>query len=170
MKTDNSSPLDLKETNKTLWRKTLLLWMFSLVKLPLVFWLKPRIMEVSNQKTITMMKYRHKTKNHVGSMYFGVLCVGAELAPGIMTMHLFEQQKEKFTFLFKDFHAEFFKRCEGDVYFTCDQGEAIQEMIVKARETKLRQNRVFDVIATVPSQFGAEVVGKFQLTLSLKMK
>lgn len=155
---------------KTKWRETILLWLFSITNLPMVFWLKPRIIELNDTNCIVMMPFRRRTKNHVKSMYFGVLCAGADLAGGIMAMRLLNKQKEKFTFLFKDFQADFLKRCEDDVYVICDEGQVVSECIEKARETKQRQNVTLNVIAKVPSKFGDEPVCRFKLTLSIKLK
>ncbi|VVC74924.1 hypothetical protein AQUSIP_01980 [Aquicella siphonis] len=155
---------------KTLWRETLLLWMFSLIRLPMVFWLKPRIVEISENRAVIMMRFNRRTRNHVNSMYFGVLCVGAELAGGTLAMNIFHGQKEKFTFVFKDFGADFLKRCEGDTFFACDEGRIIADTVALARQTGERQNVTLSVIATVPSKYGDEPVGKFRLTLSLKRK
>jgi acyl-coenzyme A thioesterase PaaI-like protein len=155
---------------KTLWRETLLLWLFSFKNLPLVFWLKPRVIELTDKRGVLMMPFRRRSKNHVSSMYFGVLSAGADLAAGIVAMRLFHKQKEKFTFIFKDFQAEFLKRCEADTYFTCDQGDLVKEAIEKALQTKQRQNVGLNVVATVPAKYGDEAVCKFKITLSLKVK
>lgn len=155
---------------KTLWRDTLLLWMFSFINLPMVFWLKPRVIEMSETRGILMMRFKRRTKNHVNSMYFGVLAVGAELAAGVLALNIINKQKDKIVFVFKDFQAEFFKRCEGDTYFICDEGLQISETIAKLKETHLRQHVTLNVSAIVPSQFADEPVCKFKLTLSIKLK
>lgn len=155
---------------KTLWRKTLSLWIFSLFKLPMVFWLKPRVIEMSDTRGILMMRFIRRTKNHVNSMYFGALAVGAELAAGVLAMNIINKQKDKIVFVFKDFQAEFLKRCEGDTYFICDEGRQISETISKLKETKLRQNITLNVYAVVPSQFADEPVCHFKLTLSIKLR
>lgn len=150
--------------SKTLWGKTLLLWGFSMNKLPLVFWLKPRIIELTNVRGVILMKFKRRTKNHVNSMYFGALSVGAELAAGILVMNFFQQQKERYTFVFKNFTAEFLKRCEDDVSFVCEQGELICNTIATANKTKERQN----IGLVVNGLIGNDIVCKFTLTLSLK--
>lgn len=155
---------------KTSWRETILLWLFSIKNLPMVFWLKPRVIELTDERCIIMMPFRRRARNHVKSMYFGVLCAGADLAGGIMAIKLFKKQKEKFTFVFKDFQADFLKRCEDDVYFICDEGALVSETIKRAIQTKQRENVTLNVTATIPSLFKDEPVGKFKLTLSLKQK
>lgn len=155
---------------KTSWRETILLWLFSIVNLPMIFWLKPRVIELTDARCIIMMPFRHRSRNHVKSMYFGALCAGADLAGGIMAMKLFKKQKEKFTFVFKDLQADFLKRCEDDVYFICDEGARVSEAIQRALQTKERENVTLNVTATIPALFKDEPVAKFKLTLSLKQK
>jgi hypothetical protein len=73
-------------------------------------------------------------------------------------------------FLFKDFHAEFLKRAEGDVYFTCEQGEMLTELVHRAEASGDREEAAVDVVATVPDRLGDEPVARFQLTISLKRR
>ena len=72
--------------------------------------------------------------------------------------------------IFKDFRAEFLKRAEGDVLFTCEDGAGISELVRRARGSGERENMPVRVTATVPTEFGSEPVAKFELTLSLKRR
>lgn len=146
------------------------LWLFCFINIPLIFWLRPRILVMNNKKAEVMMRLSRRSKNHVKSMYFGAICVGVDLVPGALAMHLIKQQSEKIIFVFKDFHAEFLHRCEGDVHFVCEEGELIAAAIDAATRTNERQNVTLNVIATVPSKLGDDPAGKFRLTLSLKKK
>lgn len=148
----------------TLWRKTLLLWAFCFFKIPLLYWLKPRVIELNEQRGVIRMPFRRRSRNHVNSMYFGAISVGAELAAGIVVMYHFSKQKEKFTFLFKNFTAEFLKRCEEDVCFVFEEGDKVSQAIAEARRTQQRQN----VLLNVTGKIGEEIVGHFTVTLSLK--
>jgi hypothetical protein len=154
--------------NKILRRETWKMWLFSAFKIPMVFWLRPRIVFQSDQEATIFVKLNRRTKNHVNSMYFGAICAGAELVPGVLVLHLFKKQKEKFGFIFKDFNAEFIKRCEGDTYFHCDEGDLIAATIEKARLSGQRENILIHVNATVPSKSPTEIVARFKITLSIK--
>lgn len=46
-------------------------------------------------------------------------------------MHLIKQHPQRISLVFKDFQAAFFKRAEGDVHFTCEQGKAIAELVAQ---------------------------------------
>lgn len=152
---------------KTLWNETLRLWAFAFLRIPMVAYIRPRVVELDDTKSTIHIPFIRRTKNHVRSMYFGALSIGAELAPGVLTLSLIKKENKKIVFVFKQFNAEFLKRAETSVNFHCNQGAMIQEAIKKSISTKERQNIQLSVDAynnDVPS----ELVGRFSLTLSLK--
>lgn len=153
---------------KTLWKPTLKLWAFTFFNVPLLAWLRPRVMLQSDTGCVIMMPYNRRTKNHLPSMYFGALCAGAELAPGLLALEAINHNKAKASFIFKDFQAEFLKRCEADVYFTCEQGGMITEAVKAAITTGERQHVTLNVIGTTPLVTGSEAVARFKLTISIK--
>ena len=102
-------------------------------------------------------------------MYFGVLSVGADVTGGFLAFQYMRASKSKITLIFKDFHADFLKRAEGDVHFLCDEGQAIQELVRQANKTGERENMPVHIIATVPS-ISKDPVAQFILTLSIKKK
>lgn len=150
-------------------RQSLSLRLFGLARIPLLFYVGVSVAELSPERIVVRIPLRRRTKNHLGSMYFGALCIGADCAPGTLAMYLIGQQPERISMVFKDFHAEFLKRAEGDVHFCCDQGKQIAELVAQAAASDERVERQFEVIATVPS-LSAEPVARFKLTLSLKKR
>jgi acyl-coenzyme A thioesterase PaaI-like protein len=103
-------------------------------------------------------------------MYFGVLAAGADCAGGLIAMRQIREEGNQVNLIFKDFHADFLKRAEGDVLFTCEEGSAIRELVRKTLISGERENMPVHIVATVPSKLGSEPVAKFTLTLSLKLK
>lgn len=156
--------------DKTLWTATLKLWAYTGIKIPLIFWLRPRIIELDPLHCAVRIPLGRRSKNHLHSMYFGALSVGADLVGGTFLLYLLKAEFNKVTFAFKDYQAEFLKRAEGDVRFVTHDGLLIADAINKARETKERQNVPIQVIATVPSISSDEPVARFTLTLSLKFR
>jgi acyl-coenzyme A thioesterase PaaI-like protein len=150
-------------------RETFSLRWFALTRIPLLFYIGVAVAEVTPQRMIVRIPLRRRTRNHLGSMYFGVLCAGADCAAGALAMYLIRQQTERISLVFKDFHAEFIKRAEGDVEFCCAQGDAMAELVAAAAASGERVERQFEVTATVPS-LGGEPVARFKLTLSLKKR
>lgn len=150
-------------------RETLSLRWFGLTKIPVLFYFGVSVTEISKERMVVRIPLRRRTKNHLGSMYFGALCAGADCAAGAFAMHLIKQQPKQVSLVFKDFSAEFLKRAEGDVDFCCDQGKEIAELVAQAAASDERVERQLDVVATVPS-LSAEPVARFKLTLSLKRR
>lgn len=151
---------------KTLWIETFKIWLFGLTKIPLVAWLRPEVIVLNDEGATVKMRLRRRTKNHVGSMYFGALVVGAEITPGIVAIRLFQQRKVRPFFVFSEFSAQFLKRADADVYFTFDEGRKIAAAIDQSIQTKERQN----VALTMKGICREEVVANFTITISLKAK
>ena len=102
-------------------------------------------------------------------MYFGVLATGADLAGGLVAMKEITDSKQKVALSFKDFHAEFLKRAEGDVHFVCTQIPELKKFVAEVIASGERMNFPVNIVAIVPSE-GLAPVAKFILTLSLKLK
>ena len=103
-------------------------------------------------------------------MYFGALSVGADVAGGVLAMHLIQKSGRNISLVFKDFKADFLKRPEGNTHFTCNDGLAVKHLIEEAAKTGERVNMPLKITATVPELSGDEPVAEFVLTLSLKDK
>ena len=136
--------------------------MLGLLKIPLMNFCKPKILYIDDHKVIVRISLRRRTKNHVGSMYFGALAVGADLTGGYLALHHTNKIKSKINLLFKDFNAEFLKRAEGDVYFECNEGDKIKALVDKVIKTKTRCNEIINVVAYVPRKLQDEPVAKFK--------
>jgi acyl-coenzyme A thioesterase PaaI-like protein len=150
-------------------RHNRLLRLFGLTKIPLLFYVGVSVAELTPERMVIRIPLRRRTRNHLGSMYFGALCIGADCAPGAFAMYLIRQQPARISMVFKDFQAEFLKRAEGDVDFICNQGKEIAELVALAASSDERVERQIDVVATVPS-ISDEPVARFKLTLSLKRR
>jgi len=151
-------------------KETFLLRAFGFLKIPVLFFVSPTVVEATDERCVVKIALNRRTKNHLSSMYFGVLAAGADCAGGLIAMRHIQAEGKKISLIFKDFHADFLKRAEGDVLFTCEDGKAIHELVRKAIESGERVHMPVHVTATVPSKLGNEPVAQFTLTLSLKQK
>ena len=143
---------------------------FGFFKVPLIFYCRPKVIEISEESVTLKIPLLRRNKNHVGSMYIGALSVGADLTSAILALNLVNKSKVKIIPIFKDLHADFLKRAEGDVHFVCNEGKIIQAMINDVIEKKIRVNQSINVMAYVPDKLGDEPIAKFSLTLSIKAK
>lgn len=148
---------------------TLLVRFFGLTKVPLIFFVGPSVVRLDDEQCIIKIPLNRRTKNHLNSMYFGVLATGADLAGGLVAMKEISESKKNVALSFKDFHVEFLKRAEGDVHFICTQIPEIKKFVGEVIASGERMNFPVHIEAIVPSK-GTEPVAKFILTLSLKLK
>ena len=126
-------------------------------------------MSISDTRLEVKIKFNRRTKNHLNSMYFGVLSVGADVTGGFLAMKFIQESQSQISLIFKDFHADFLQRAEGYVHYICEDGYAIQKLIEVAEKTGERQNLPLHITATVPT-ITHEPVATFILTLSIKKK
>lgn len=150
-------------------KDTLLLRYFGLTKIPLLFAVSPKVVAFSEDQCSVRVPLTRITKNHLGSMYFGALSIGADCTAALHAMHFIEQSEKKVALIFKDFHADFLKRAESDVIFTCNEGAIIKDLVAQAVAKGERVSAPIDIVATLANA-PEEQVAKFVLTLSLKVK
>ncbi len=152
-------------------KDTVFLRAFGFTKVPLLFFVNPSVTKYSEEEVVISIPFHRRNKNHLGSMYFGTLCIGADAAGGYIAARALQKVKNgKGSLVFKDFKAKFLKRPEGRTLFTCKDGLAIKEAVKKAEESLERVDLPVTVIATVPEKSGDEPVAEFVRTLSLKVK
>lgn len=142
------------------------LFLLGLFKIPILYFVGPKLILITDSECIIRIKLRRRTKNHLNSMYFAALAVGADVAAGIHAFYFSEKHKVKISLAFKSMQAEFIKRADTDIYFCCNQGELINKMIQDSIIEKHRINRIVYVKAMNKDQ---EVVATFNMELSLKV-
>ena len=152
------------------WLATIVLRHFGFFKIPLLFFVKPRVVELSDDTVVVKIPLRRRTRNHLGSMYFGALTIGADCAAGLIAMKRINESAHSISLIFKSLTAEFLKRAEGDVYFVCNQGRKISDLVAAAEASEQRVESPIEVVATVPDQLQQDPVARFTLVLSLKKK
>lgn len=151
-------------------KENLFLTLYAWVKIPLIGFTGPQIIEANNQRTVLKVPLNFRTKNHLGVMYFGALAVGSELSIAMLAVKLIKESGEKIDFLFKDYKANFLKRAEGDVHFICEEAQVVVDQINEAKNSEERINRTMKAYAIVPSVSQTERVAEFELTLSVKRR
>src|SRR5262245_28523043 len=136
--------------------ETLRLRLWTLAKIPLLFFLRPSVVEATAERTVVRIPLTRRSRNHLGSMYFAALCAGADLAGALTAMRRIEASGRKISLIFKDVRAEFFKRVESDAFFACDDGVAVAALVRKAIESGEREELPVRIVATAPAALGDE--------------
>jgi hypothetical protein len=151
-------------------KATALLQGFGLWKVPLLFSVRPRVRELGEKKAVVEIRLNRWTKNHLGSMYFGALAIGADCVVGLLATHQINRQGGGSVHLsFKDFQADFLTRPEDHVLFVCEEGEKLARFVEKVLASGERENLTVKAYASTASR-PEKPVAHFQLTLSLKRK
>lgn len=156
-------PESLRKAN---WGLKLFAWRY----IPLIGFCSPKIVSMSNNSLEVTMPHSWRTKNHLGSIYFGALAIGADLAGAFLVFSKAKALGVNANFAFKDVKGEFLKRPEAQVHFRSDDGAVIDQMIQQSLASGERINETVNVIVTCPSLYGDELMAKFSLTLSVKAK
>jgi len=145
--------------------------LFGWLKIPLLASVRPSVMELSETRCVIKVPLRRWSKNHLGSMYFGALAIGADCAGGLLAMDQIKRSGAKVSLVFKAFQAQFLKRPESDVYFICEEGLAIRDQVRRALESEERITEPMHIQAAVKLPDGTyEPVAEFLLELSLKRR
>lgn len=145
------------------------MWYFGCFKVPLIGYLHPRLITLNDKEIVIKLPLTRRSKNHLHSMYFGALAVGADLAGGLHGFYHARQAKLKVSLAFKSFQAQFLKRPESDVYFICTMGEDVKEMIAESKKTGQRINKPLLITACTNYPQQSEDVARFVLELSLRV-
>lgn len=142
------------------------LFLLGLFKIPIIGFVRPRLEEINDETVKVKIKLNRKSKNHLNSMYFGALAVGADIAGGIHVFYFSDTLGKKISFSFKGMKADFIKRAETDVQFICSDGQIIHSAVLESIETKERVNKSVMVTALDTNN---EIVATFEMIASLKV-
>ncbi|KTD05720.1 aromatic compounds catabolism [Fluoribacter gormanii] len=151
-------------------RFKLFLWKFSHFKVRMIGYLKPRLLQLTDNEIIICLPLNRRSRNHLNSMYFGALCVGADLAGGLHGFYHAAQKQLKISLVFKSFQAQFLHRPESDVYFVCREGTKVATMLEEAKKTGTRVTQPIQIKAYTDYPDLKESVAEFVLELSVKIR
>lgn len=149
-------------------KMTLFIHLYGLMKIPLVFFVSPRVVEFTRDRFVLKIPLNYRTRNHLKSMYFGAMGIGAELSIAAAAVAAIADSKQKIDFVFKDFTANYIKRGDGHVHFICEEVAAVVDLIHQSKTNPERLERKMKGYAIVPSKSMTEQVMTFELTLSVR--
>lgn len=140
-------------------------WLAMLVKLPSAIFWRLRVRTLEMESCEVTIPYFWRSQNPFKSIYFAALAGAAELSTGALCQ-LALAGKGSFSMLVVDFRAEYFKKANTKITFTCDQGTALFDLIEKMEKGATDQ---LTMISTGKNTSG-ETVAKFYITWSFKRK
>ena len=143
------------------------LFLLGRFKIPMLGYTAPKLIELNNNKAKVKIKLKRRTKNHLNSMYFGALAVGADVAGGIHAFYFANMHNKKVSFAFKGMSCEFIKRAESDCTFISEDGKKVEAAILKSIATGDRVNETTKVEVYDAEN---ELVATFEMIVSVKCK
>lgn len=146
-----------------------LIRVLSLLRIPLLGLLFPSAKLIKGERAEVIVPFNFLTKNHLRSMYFGALAMGAELSIALAAIEEIRQHDTVVDFIFKDFAIEFIKRADGPVLMVCEEVPKVIELIQKARIETSRQEQKFFGYGVLKDKPEVRLV-TFSLTLSVKKR
>jgi len=144
------------------------LFWFGLFKIPIIRFVRPKVVKIDAGQCVIRIPYRRRNKNHLGGIYIAAFTIGADLAAGFLAFYLFRRQKLRVSLAFKSMEAQYHKRAEADLFFICKSGKEIAEMIEESKTTGERQNKVLPIYAQLASS--DEPIASINIELSIKVK
>ena len=144
-----------------------MLFLLGFVKIPIIGFVKPKLIELNENSACVRIRLRRRSKNHLNSMYFGALAVGADVAAGLHAFYFAEQMGKKVSFAFKGMNAEFLMRAESNIDFISTDGQKVKDAMNRSLESGERINEPILVVAKNTKN---EVVATFEMIVSVKVK
>lgn len=135
--------------------------------IPLLGYVRPRLEKLDETDVVVSIRLRRRTKNHLGSMYFGALAVGADVAAGLHAFYFSDKLGVRPSFVFRSMNATFHKRATETVFFTSSEGQKVREIVQQAQETG---ERVHGMIGVEAHSASGEHVATFEMEISVKLK
>ena len=143
-----------------------LIFLLGLTKIPLIGFVRPKLLRLNDDEVELKIKLRRRSRNHLNSMYFGALAVGADVAAGVHAFYYAAKMGRKVSFAFKGIQGEFIKRAESDVIFKTNQGKLVKEAIDKSYKNQERVNETITIAAVNSAD---EVVATFDMVISVRV-
>ena len=140
-------------------------WWAMLLKLPsAVFW-KLKVKSLTEEKCEVTIPFTWRTQNPFKSIYFAAMAGAAELSTGALCQ-LSMAGKGNFSMLVVDFRAEYHKKANQKITFTCSQGLELAKLINKLQPG---ETGTLTMVAT-GTDIQGQTVAKFYVTWSFKRK
>ena len=109
--------------------------LFTLLKLPSVWLCGIRVTSLEQSFCEAKVKHRWINQNPFNSMFWAVQGMAAELTTGMLLMQEIQISKRKVSMLVLNNKANFSKKAQGRITFSCNSADLITNAIKKLYET-----------------------------------
>ncbi|MGZ4033778.1 MAG: DUF4442 domain-containing protein [Bacteroidia bacterium] len=140
---------------------------YLLKSLPMAYIAGVRVKELSNERAITTIKYGWLTQNPFRSMYFACQAMAAEMSTGLLVMNATYNSQPAISMLIIKNQAVYHKKAVGKITFTCNDGNHIDELVAK---TKQSGEGVTSDLKSIGVDESGNEVAEFIFTWSIRAK
>jgi Domain of unknown function (DUF4442) len=140
--------------------------LFLLQKLPGAWFMGISMVQLDAQKGQTRLPYRWRSQNPFQSTYFAAQMAAAEMSTGILVMyHL--QENPPISMLVTHAEANFLKKANDTLVFTCEQGDEIGACVERICQKPEGEELHLKSVGRLPN---GDIAGEFVFVWSLRRK
>ena len=140
---------------------------FLMFKLPSAYLCGVRVKTLEKEKCTTTVKLRWINQNPFKSLFWAVQGMAAELSTGAIIIDKIKESKKNIAMLLISNEASYSKKATGRIYFECNEGNLVNDVINKAIETGDGHTVTLNVVG---SNSNNEEVSRFRFTWSMKVR
>lgn len=140
---------------------------YTLFKLPSAYLCGVRTKHIDNQKCVVGVRFKWINQNPFKSMFWAVQGMAAEFSTGALMISKIQESGKRISMLVTSNNATFTKKATGKIRFTCNDGEAIDNLLKTAIETGEGQTLWMQSVGV--NEAGV-VVSTFNFEWSVKLK
>lgn len=140
---------------------------YTMFKLPAAYLCGVRTKYIDNNKSIVGVTYKWVNQNPFKSMFWAVQGMAAEFSTGALMIGKIQESGKRMSMLVTSNNATFTKKAVGKIRFTCNDGQAIDDVLKKAIETGEGQTIWMESVGVNEE---GDVVSTFNFEWSVKVK
>lgn len=108
--------------------------LYLLWKLPAAWFMGIRVQTCTDEKAVVKLPYGWRAQNPFRSTYFAAQCAAGELSTGLLALAAL-QDMPPVSMLVVNIEAEFYKKADSTLLFTCEEGKLLELAIRQAVES-----------------------------------
>jgi len=140
------------------------LFLFS--KLPAAWFMGIGVRSCDGQKAVVSLPYGWRAQNPFRSTYFAAQCAAGELSTGLLCLtHL--QEQPPVSMLVTRVEAEFFKKADAMLLFTCTAGQEVEALIQRVVQSGAAESLAMVSSGSLPD---GQLASRIIITWSFKLK
>ncbi len=140
--------------------------LFLCWKLPAAWFMGIGVRACDGEQAVVSLPYGWRSQNPFRSTYFAAQCAAGELSTGLLCMaHL--QEQPPVSMLVTQVEAEFLKKADATLLFTCTAGQAVAALIRRVVQSGEAETLKMVSTGLLPD---GQLAARISITWSFKLK